>query len=494
MSTAGIVTAAAPRAFGAPARARLNRAEIVIAVAAFAGLCAYALATAPRLLEPDDYAYLASVVALSQGHLTLSTSQYHALAASLARSVGGFYSTSGIVQWVHLSSGRWISEKDPGYPFLALPFQLLHVIRLAPLCYGALACVGLFLGARAWLGRYAGAAAVGLYCTSGAALVFAWRDYMPTFTGASLIAAGTGFLLWAVLAGHAVPGRRIGAGLAGFVALEAAVFTRYTDILALGCATLAVIIAGRSPAVRLPARALWWWLGSVAAFGAGLALFDDLVYGGPLQSGYRAGEITFSLSAVVPNLRLMPGELIRAMPVLLLGLAALAWIVVRTVRLGQVGGEVATAVRRDFAVGVTLAASWFSIWALYAGYTWTTTQPASATVHVIRFYVPALGAISLLGAWLVTRLTTVPRRAAAAAPACVAVLALLFAQGAWSANDMRAAAMARPPGRPGLGPGPGGPGPLRGRLPGAPGRGGAPGGIGPGGAPPGGTPPPGGAP
>jgi len=488
MSTAGIVTSAAPRAFGAPARARLNRAEIIIAAAAFAGLCAYALATAPRFLEPDDYAYLASVVALSRGHLTLSTSQYHALAASLAHSVGGFYSTNGIVQWVHLPSGQWISEKDPGYPFLALPFQLLHVIRLAPLFYGALACLGLFLGARAWLGRYAGAAAAGLYCTSGAALVFAWRDYMPTFTEASLIAAGTGILLWAVLAGQATARRRTAAGLAGFVALEAAVFTRYTDILVLGCAVLAVIVASRSAAVRLPARALWWWLGSVAAFGAGLALFDDLVYGGPLQSGYRAGEITFSLSAVVPNLRLMPGELVRTMPVLLLGLAALAWIAVRRVRPGQAGGQAAGAVRRDFAVAVALAASWFGIWGLYAGYTWTATQPASATVHVIRFYVPAIGAISLLGAWLMTRLTAVPRGAAAAAPACVAVLALLFAQGAWSANDMRTAATAAPFGRPGPGPGhgpghgPGGPGPLRGRPPGAPGHGGAPGGAGPGGA------------
>jgi len=44
------------------------------------------------------------------------------------------------------------------------------------------------------------AAAVGLYCSSGAAILFAWRDYMPTFTEASLIAAGTGALLWVVLA------------------------------------------------------------------------------------------------------------------------------------------------------------------------------------------------------------------------------------------------------------------------------------------------------
>ena len=51
---------------------------------------------------------------------------------------------------------------------------------------------------------------------------------MPTFTEASLIAAGTGALLWAVLAAEAGTRRRTWAGLAGFVALEAATFSSYS--------------------------------------------------------------------------------------------------------------------------------------------------------------------------------------------------------------------------------------------------------------------------
>ena len=76
-------------------------------------------------------------------------------------------------------------------------------MRLAPLFFGALACLGLYFGARRWLGRFGGAAAVALYRSSGAAIEFAWRDYMPTFTDASLIAAGTGALLWTLLATEA---------------------------------------------------------------------------------------------------------------------------------------------------------------------------------------------------------------------------------------------------------------------------------------------------
>ncbi len=416
----------------------LDRNEIFLALAAFAVLCVAVLRCAPYLAEPDDFAYRASIAAMTQGHfLTLSTAQYNALAVHLGRLGGGSplgILNAPVVQWVQLADGRWISEKDPGYPFLAVPFQALGIIRWAPLFYGTLGCLGLFFGARRWLGRFGGAAAVGLFCSSGAALLFAWRDYMPTFTDASLIAAGTGALLWAVLAAEATARRRTWAGLGGFVALEAAVFVRYTDIVVLGCAVVAVLVAWRLRAARLPSAALAWWLGSVAVSGAGVGLFDDLVYGGPLKSGYRPGEIQFSLSAVLPNFRYMSANLIEAMPMLVLGLAGLVWIVVRWVRLRRADDEPAVVARRDFAVVLALAASWFSTWGLYAAYTWT-AGPGLSSLQAIRFYLPAIGAIALLGAWLLVR---VPPRASLAALTSAAVVAAMLGLGVWSYNDMRA--------------------------------------------------------
>ena len=111
-----------------------------------------------------------------------------------------------------VQAGDGSARRIPGYPFLAAPFQWLGIIRLAPLFYGALGCLGLFFGARRWLGRFGGTAAVGLFCSSGAALLSAWQDYWPTFTDASLIAAGTGALLWAVLADGAAARRPPGSG------------------------------------------------------------------------------------------------------------------------------------------------------------------------------------------------------------------------------------------------------------------------------------------
>jgi hypothetical protein len=118
-----------------------DHAPELVAVAAFVGLSVIALSYAPRLVEPDDYAYRGSIVALDQGHVELTTAQYDALAKQL-----GGPDATGIGQWVQLSNGKWISEKNPGYPFLAVPFEALGILRLAPLLYGLLGCLGLFFG------------------------------------------------------------------------------------------------------------------------------------------------------------------------------------------------------------------------------------------------------------------------------------------------------------------------------------------------------------
>ena len=67
-----------------------------------------------------------------------------------------------------------------------------------------------------------------------------------------------------MLATDAAARWRTAAGLAGFAALEAAVFARYTDIVVLGCAAAAVTVAWRLR--MLPRAALGWWLGSVVVF------------------------------------------------------------------------------------------------------------------------------------------------------------------------------------------------------------------------------------
>jgi hypothetical protein len=133
----------------------------------------------------------------------------------------------------------------------------------------------------------------------------------------------------------------------------------------------------------------------------------------------------------------MPPHLMEAMPMLVLGLVALGWIIVRWLVLRRSVSQAGAAARRDLWVGLAVAASWFAIWGLYAAYTWTTDESTDTstmlTLTVIRFYVPALGAISLLGAWLVTR---VPGRAWLAGLTTAAVIIALFVQGVSSFHVM----------------------------------------------------------
>ena len=274
---------------------------------------------------------------------------------------------------------------------------------------------------------------------------------MPTFTGASFIAAGTGVLLWTLLATEASGRRRTVAGLLAFLALEGATFIRFTDGVILLVAVIAVLLARR--AAQLSLRMLICWSASLVGFVALVAAYNAMFYGGATKTGYAAGLITFSLGALLPNLKDMPAHLVSSMPFVLLAAVAVVWIAVRAVRSRRSGFDrsLRSARRRDAAVGAALAASWIGIYGLYLAYDWTVSLAGSqgSTTQVIRFYVPALAAIALLGAWLLTRL---PRWTA------FGTLAVIVCLGAVSYPGLADAVLARPGG-------PAGPGQLIGPPP-----------------------------
>ncbi len=416
---------------GAPVRRAWLPA--LVATLGFVAFCAVVLSRTVPLLEPDDSSYRAALVALAHGHWLLTDEQYRALAAELG----------GILQWTQLPSGLWTTEKNPGYVLLAYPFQALGILRLAPLSYGALGCLGLYAGGRRWLGRWGGTWAVLAFLFSGAAIAFAWRPTMPTFTDAALVAAGAGGLVWALLATDRSSRSRVVGGALAVVALDLAVLARYTNIVVLVVAVVAVVSTYRRAGLSL--RHVAWWLGLAALVVVAILGYGAGVYGDPFGSGYGSGVITFSLAALGPNLTGMPGLLLRAMPVMVVALAAVVWIGARY--LGRARDEADLADRtRDLVVGGFLATGWFGLWALYAAYDWTAQMlgggrpggglpgggpgpggpggpgaeglggpgggfpgggPGAfgdAGIHVIRFYVPAIGLIALLAAFTLARL------------------------------------------------------------------------------------------
>ena len=128
----------------------------------------------------------------------------------------------------------------------------------------------------------------------------------------------------------------------------------------------------------------------------------------------------------------MPAHLIQAMPMLVLGLVALAWIIVRWLVLRRAGGQ-----RRRGGPsrsmgrprpGRVVVRDLGPVRRVHLD-----DRPDSVTLQVVRFYVPAIGAISLLGAWLVTR---IPGRAWLAGLTSTAVITAMFGLGAWSFHAM----------------------------------------------------------
>ena len=106
--------------------------------------------------------------------------------------------------------------------------------------------------------------------------------------------------------------------------------------------------------------------------------------------------------------------------------------------------------RRDFAVATALAASWLSVWALYTAYTWT-ARPGIGTWQAARFYLPATGAIALLGAWLAVRAPSLVRpsrrKSLPASAVSAGLVVTLFAFGALSFHHMLNPANPGPPPR-----------------------------------------------
>lgn len=438
-------------------------AEAWGAVGAFIILCIVVLTTTPQMLEPDDYAYRASIIALSHGHIWLSASQYAALAHQLVLSDGGH--SSGIVQWVHRSNGTWISEKNPGYPFFGVPFFELGLLRCAPLFYGALASIALYLGGRRWLGRWGGTAAVAAFVSSGAAMVFAWRSTMPTFTDASFVAAGCGLLIWSLLNDDAAESRRTVVGLVAFVALDAAVFIRYTNLVALGVALATTVLVWLFSRRSMPTKRAAFLLGSQVLFAGCITGINAWLYGGATSTGYSTGEITFSVGAFRGNLHVMPKPLLEAMPVIALALVAVIWIIARFVT-GRAGKIAREGTSRDLAVAAGLTAVWLGVFGLYFFYNWTAQMGSGGApggfrlpagvhlpsgvhlptgvhgpgghggigmggggiVHIVRFYVPALGPMALLAAWLLTRIKW--------KVVSIGLVAVLFGLGIWGFSTM----------------------------------------------------------
>jgi hypothetical protein len=363
--------------------------EILATLGAWVTFCVALLFKAPVLFEADDYAYRASIVALRNGLITLTPSQYAALNSAL-KGNGAF----GIYQWTHLSNGNWISEKNPGFAFLAEPFYFFGNLRVAPAFYALLAVTGLYLGARRWIGPWAGFVASVCFLFTGASLAYGYRVTMPTFTEACLVAAALGLVVWSINNDFSERGKGLASSL-GFVLLGAAVFSRYTNAV-IYLSVLAFLIIWRKQ-FKFRLTAIVSWLIISAMFVTLILVFDKHFYGGWFKTGYAGQSFSTSLGNFPKNISQISGLLVEVMPVLIVAVLG-AVKVLRTGKGLGIGGP--TLDRIDRKIGLLLIFVVVTSWGLYFGYDRTAFNLSSgAALHVVRFYTPVLGALALLATW-----------------------------------------------------------------------------------------------
>ena len=432
--------------------AAISNAPLLLALFSFIVFCNVVLLQSPKMIEPDAYAYRASIYALANGDVTLTRPEYDRLSVTLLGTPAG----GGIMQWRADGRGVWISEKNPGYPFLVVGFKKFGALRVAPLFFGALGCIGLWLGARKWLGAWGAAYTVSMFCSSSAAMLFAWRETMPTFTDASLLACGIGSLIWTVLSIESRRAMRLAVGGISFLAFGLTTFVRYTNLTVLLAAGVFALVACFRRKWQLPRWAPLLW-GAILALPVGcILLFNETYYGSPVSTGYASGAVGFALSSVATNFREQPGRLATAMPVYLVACGAVVMMACNqfrrtpSVEPTETEVEVQSSLFRwtpetigiDRLVGPFLVVAWLSTWALYLTYEWTSRHFEYATLSGIgdytftRLFVPALAPIALLAAWLLVRVPRVGALLTVGALYCYGISDFVsVANGAWANTD-----------------------------------------------------------
>jgi hypothetical protein len=391
--------------------------ETLATITAWALFCVTLSTKTPILFEADDYAYRASIIALKNGLIVLSQTQYTHLNSLLkGRGVVGIY------QWTHLTNGNWISQKNPGFPFLAEPFYLIGNLRLLPAFYALLAVLGIFLGARKWLGSGGGFVASVCFLFTGASLTYGYRVTMPTFTEACLIGCGLGLLIWSSLAESSSQSKNIVSCVA-FALLGCAVFSRYTNaVIYVGVLVVLLVVSNKFGFSR---RAVVNWLAITGLLAIGILEFNHRFYGGWLNTGYSGQKFSTSLANYPENVTQIPIFLVEAMPVVLIAIWAGIHIFRRSKR--RLMAPSAT-VDNDRMFAILLVVSTALLWALYFGYNRTAvTLYSTAAIHVVRFYVPALAPLALLAAWQLMKLNIKWR---------VGILVLLVVTSFWSFQSL----------------------------------------------------------
>jgi hypothetical protein len=236
-----------------------------------------------QLPMPDPWAYRFAVENFAQGKWVV-TDREAAEGRKQARLEGGH-----LTQYVQMAPDRWVLEKAPGYPLLAVPFQWVGMPRLANVALALLAALALYVALAAWRDEFVALLGVTVFSWSPISVAATHYAHMDTFASGALLVIGGALSLWY----DAQAEQRSIAPLMLFAAGLAsgwAVLVRLPSVLLLGLIVLYLALSVRRRR-ESAGRSVWLHLG---AFGLGcalalavLAIYNLAVFDRLFDTGYR---------------------------------------------------------------------------------------------------------------------------------------------------------------------------------------------------------------
>ncbi len=298
--------------------ARPRGAELIAAILAVAAAATGAWWGTHVAGGSDSYCYLSQAELLATGHIV--SLQPLAAMAPWERAIDAFLPAGHVAAFA--PAGATVPMCPPGYPLLMALARTVGgrsaMFAVVPLLGAAAVWLTFVLGRRIG-GPAAGAVAAGLLAASPPFLyqvVQPMTDVPATAFWAAALVAVTDRRFTA-----SIPG-----ALAGGVTTGLALLTRPNLVPVAGVVAL-VALTGRPVQWRAVFRT---WL----AFGAGIlpfalvvAALQNVMYGGPLKSGYGDLDFLFRINHVWPNLQRYPVWLLQTETPIVLAAFAAPWLV-----------------------------------------------------------------------------------------------------------------------------------------------------------------------
>jgi hypothetical protein len=396
-----------------------------ITAAGFIIAVVLAMVIPAQMSGASPWAYYYGVKNFSQGKLVIDDYQMFQQ-MNEARQQGGI-----LMQYVRIGDDRWAVEKAPGYIFYLVPFELMGIPRWGNVLLAAGMVIVTYLLLKRLRDEETACIGSLLMLFTPIGLIMYNRAYMDTFASLAFLAMGGGLYFYYQLARDKY--RPLTGGLMlffAFLLIGWSVVTRQSNllvavVLALHFGITRMISFFKGERARILSEVSSVILG-VGIPAAGLLLYNNFVFGSPLDYGYHysvmpvkfayqylgqvnpAGQ-SIPLRIIIDNLKSVPSALFEGFPLLVIGIPGICVVLYFKFfhKKDSPAGRWASLRNELPWEKLLVLIGWFlSVYLLYMMYEFTAEFLTSETsfFRFSRYYLPGLFPVAIVCSLIIARL------------------------------------------------------------------------------------------